>query len=131
MPAFAPIVLIDKSVTPNVNHTYSPTSNAGVAIFTDRAPDLVALWPKLSAKVVAATAANKKSDVTSTMSFPIAPAKEDGCCTLEAVSFNTIETRVKFSNAANAAERASAISLYREWVNSAAFAAVVGGESFY
>lgn len=132
MPAFSPLVLTDNSVTPAVNHTYSPTSNAsGNAMFTDRANDLVALWPKLSAKVLPATAANKRSDATTTMSFPTTPKTMEGCCTLEAPTFSTFETRVKIASDTTAAERASDIALYRAWVASAAFAAFVNGESFY
>lgn len=131
MPAFAPIVLVDNSPTTPVNHTYQPTSNGVQALFTDRAPEKVMLWPKLSSKVTAATSANGKSDSVSTLSFPVAPVTEDGCCSIAELTYITVEIRAKVSSLATAAERASALAIYRAWVASSAFAATFAGESFY
>lgn len=131
MPAFAPLVLVDASVSPNVNKTYSPTSNGKQALFTDRSPSQVLGWPKLSASVTTATAVNGKSDVTSTMSFPVVPPQVDGCCVPADITYITYEVRAKVSSTSTAEQRASALSLFRAWVASPAFAAVVGGESFY
>lgn len=131
MPAFAPFVLKDSSVATPVDHTYSPTSNAGQALFTDRAKDNVLAWPKLSAQVSAATAASGQSRTRTSMTFPVVPTPVDGCCTIDAATYIVFDTDVKVSSKSSAAERASALSLFRAWVASTNLGKVVMGESFY
>lgn len=131
MPSFAPIVLVDNSTGTAVDVTYYPTSNAGVALFTDRAKDNVLAWPKLSARVEAATASKGQSRTRTSMTFPVVPTTADGCCVLGEPTYIVFDTDTKVSSKSSAAERASALARFRAWVASDDFAKVVMGESFY
>lgn len=131
MPQFAALVLKDTSVTPNVDKTYLPTSNGKQAMFTDRSPEKVLGWPKLSSSVAAATVQRGSSTAESSMTFPILPPQVDGCCVAEDVTYIAFNTKATVSNQATAAQRASALALFRAWVASPQFAATAFGESFY
>lgn len=129
MPQVVPITLNNGQE----DRVYNPVSLAnGQALYADRTESLAANWSKLSAKSEVPTKAKGKGVVRSSLTIPVPVTDQAGCCvdkdspTVIALNFD-----VHVPVNASAAQRTAAIALFRSWVNSATFAELVNGESFY
>lgn len=133
MPAIAPIILVDTSKDPDVNHTFNPTANAnGKVLFTDRSPGRAADWLKLSSSTAVASGLTGKMKTVSSLTVPVPVEDQAGCCVDKdgptVIAFNT---DVAVPTGATQAQVDTALSLFRSWVNSTNFADTVAGNAFY
>lgn len=134
MPVFSNKTLVDNSVDPSVSHTFGPASNSNsMAMFADRSPELVAEWPKLSVRTTAATKQAGKASQHVTLTIPVPVESETGCCVdKNAPTVIAMEAKASVVNQSSAAQRKTAVALFRSYVNSQDFEdLVVNGESYW
>lgn len=123
MPVFTNKTLVDNSVTPSVDHTFGPSSNQNsTAMFADRSPERAADWPKLSIRTASPTKAAGKGGQHVTLTIPIPVEDQAGCCVdKNAPTVVAMEAKASVAVSASAAQRKTAVALFRSYVNSQDF----------
>lgn len=133
MPSIAPIVLVDTTKDPDVNHTFAPISNQnGRALFTDKADQRVANWPKLSAGASAPNNSTGSGKAKVTLTVPVPVESIEGCCSdLNAPTVIALEANTTLPVTAGSGIALTALSLFRSYVNSSDFEKLFMGETYY
>lgn len=128
MPQLATRVLKDAEA---VDHNYVPTNKNGtVAVFTDRVQPFFANQSTLREETTPVTKNNEGHRLTAALAYPSPVKPVEGCCidpTQAPVSF--IQVKTLANKQATGTELDDMIALFRSYVASAEFAALVKGDN--